>query len=218
VEEVRVPVEISGQHIGDLHARPGTDPELLARAMRQLAGSPAWAQLGADLAALGPQRLSIAARAARAAAGGRGVNAEEAERIAQWFDGIIDEAIRRGGLPAAVAIAWLARVAFRATGEAASVTSPGANDTASECARPEADAARSHDPASHACALVHHAIALEAAGWHVTELRPSGTDELALWRVTIERYDQAMTMSVRDAVDPDAAIEELVRYAQVDAS
>jgi hypothetical protein len=64
---------------------------------------------------------------------------------------------------------------------------------------------------------VHRGIALEAAGWHVIELRPSSTDELALWRVTIERFDQSITMTLRDAEDPDAAMEELVRYARVDA-
>jgi hypothetical protein len=59
-------------------------------------------------------------------------------------------------------------------------------------------------------------VALEAAGWHVVELRPSGTDELALWRVTIQRYDTNMTMTLQEA-DPDVALEELVRYVQVDA-
>jgi hypothetical protein len=59
-------------------------------------------------------------------------------------------------------------------------------------------------------------VALEAAGWHVVELRPSGTDELALWRVTIQRYDANMTMTLQEA-DPDVALEELVRYVQVDA-
>jgi hypothetical protein len=75
----------------------------------------------------------------------------------------------------------------------------------------------SYDRVPQVCPLVRHGIALEAAGWHVVEVRPSGTDELALWRVTIERYDQTMTMTVCDAINPDVAIEDLLRYAQVDA-
>ena len=75
-----------------------------------------------------------------------------------------------------------------------------------------------HGPAvPPASPLVRHGIALEAAGWHVVEVRPSGTNALALWCVTIERYDQAMTMTIRDAINPDVAIEDLLRYAQVDA-
>ena len=57
-----------------------------------------WAGLGAELAALGPHRLAIAAHAARAAAaGGAAVGAGEEEQIAAWLAGIVDEAIRRGG-------------------------------------------------------------------------------------------------------------------------
>jgi hypothetical protein len=95
-----VPITFEGRHLGDLHVPPGTEQDLLARALSQLAMSPEWAKLGADLAALGPHRLAIAARTATAAAcGGRGVSAEEEERIAQWFGDIVDEAIRRGGWP-----------------------------------------------------------------------------------------------------------------------
>ncbi len=63
--------------------------------------------------------------------------------------------------------------------------------------------------------LVRHILALEDAGWHVVELRPSTTDELALWRVTIERYDEHATVTLTEA-DPEAALAELLRYAQVD--
>ncbi len=64
-----------------------------------------WAQLGAGLAALGAHRLpDRCARAVAAAGGGRGVTAEDEEGIARWFGGVVDEAIRCGGLPAAVAI------------------------------------------------------------------------------------------------------------------
>ena len=372
-----MPIRLDGQYVGELHVSADTDPVLLARALRQLAVPPEWAQLGAKLGALGPHRLSIAARAATAAAGSRGVTAEEEEHITHWFGGIVDDALRRGGLPAAAAIwavlagdshvdpvnvraarcpavaevpapprgfafepaetggpgeatldpdevtaflaklraaapryvhtaiacasdddlhdlreltvaderaleefrpwgvdladapatealedarsmltyrqlssaeacsgfadwaqgfagmvtehalppvvrigaiAWLARVALRAEDEVLRIAAPPAGDAASNDARPACKAARSDDRAPRGCSLVRHGITLEAAGWHLVEVRPSGTDELALWRVTVERYDQAMAMSLRDAADPDAAIEELIRYAQVDAS
>jgi hypothetical protein len=58
--------------------------------------------------------------------------------------------------------------------------------------------------------------ALCALGWEVTELRPS-IDAPALWRVTIKRHDGAVAIIVLDAADPDAALEELARYAAVDA-
>lgn len=66
-----------------------------------------WSRLGAELSALGSHRLAVAARAAVAAAsGGLGVSAEEAADLAQWFAGVVDEALLRGGLAAGVAI-WL---------------------------------------------------------------------------------------------------------------
>ena len=395
-EAARVPIRFEDHEIGELRVTAGTDEVLLARALRQLALPPEWAQLGAKLAALGPHRLSIAARAATAAAGGgRGVTAEEAERIACWFGGVVDEAVRRGGLPAAVAIwtvlagdshadpagvrvarcpavaevpppprgfafepfepfepgepgegpgesgepgegpldpdevtaflaglraaapgyvhtaiacaseddlrdlreitvageraleelrpwgvelgaeapaaealedarsmltyrrlssaeacsgfadwahgfagmvaehslppvlrigaiAWLARVALRTEGPegeaaAASASIPLGGDAARDAARPAGEAARGHDRAPQVCSLARHGIALESAGWHVIEVRPSATDALALWRVTIERYDRTMTMTLRDAISPDDAIEELLRYTQADA-
>lgn len=380
-EDRRVPLRLDGYHLGELHVPVGTDPELLARALRQLALSSEWAQLGAKLAALGPHRLAIAARAATAAAtGGRGITAEDEAHIAQWFGDIVDEAIGAGGLSAAVAIwmllagdrhadpagGWVARCPaiaevplppqefafesgeldglgaalldpdevtefltklraaapgyvhtavagasaddlrdlreitvadaraleeFRPWGVDIGADSPAealedarsmliyrqpssaevcsgfadwaygfagmvtehalspvlrigaitwlarvvlwaesaeAGVTAGVAAQPPAEAASdgissadeaegSDDRAPHVCPLVRHGIALKAAGWHIVEVRPSSTDALASWRVTIERYDQAMTMTVRDAVNPDHAIEDLLRYAQVDA-
>ncbi|HWO18410.1 MAG TPA: hypothetical protein VNO30_06525 [Kofleriaceae bacterium] len=53
-------------------------------------------------------------------------------------------------------------------------------------------------------------------GWYVTEIRPA-RDASALWRVEIERYDRAVSITALDATDPDAALEELARYAAVDA-
>jgi hypothetical protein len=58
--------------------------------------------------------------------------------------------------------------------------------------------------------------ALGALGWHVTEIRPD-RDASALWRVAIKRYDGAVSIIVIDAIDPDAALEELARYAVADA-
>jgi hypothetical protein len=102
-----VPVTFDGRYLGELHVRPGIDEEIVARALEQLGTLTEWAKLGAFLAALGPHRLAIAARAAAAAAsGGRGMGPEEEDGIARWFVAIVDEAIRRGGLRAAVAI-WL---------------------------------------------------------------------------------------------------------------
>jgi hypothetical protein len=381
----RVPITFDGHHLGDLNVSPGTAPTLLARALEQLALPAAWSQLGADLDALGPHRLAIAARAATAAAGGgRDVSAEEADHIAQWFGGIIDEAIHRGGLPAAVAIwvvlagdhhadpvsgrsarcpsvaevprpptgfsfdpgepdgpgesarpgrptpdpdevaaflaklraaapgyvhtaiacasdsdlrelreivladdraledfrpwgidlaaevpasasledarsmltyrqlssteacsgfadwahglagmvtehalppalrlgaiAWLARVALRPAEAAACACSEREVDAACAAPRSAANAAPGNDHAAPARSLVHHCLALEAAGWHVTELRPRGIAEPLLWRVTIERYDQNLTMTIPEAPDPDAALADLLHYVQADAS
>jgi hypothetical protein len=53
-------------------------------------------------------------------------------------------------------------------------------------------------------------------GWYVTEIRPSN-DAPVLWRVEIKRYDGAVSIVVIDATDPDAALEELTRYAAADA-
>jgi hypothetical protein len=100
-----VPITFDGRYIGDLQVRPGTDEDLVSRVLDQLELLTEWARLGASLAALGPHRLRIAARAATAAAGGgRGVGSEEEEHIARWFVTVVDEAIRRGGLRAAAAI------------------------------------------------------------------------------------------------------------------
>jgi hypothetical protein len=385
IEVARVPVTFDGHHLGDLHVSPGTSPALVSRALGQLAVPAEWSQLGADLAALGPHRLAIAARAATAAAGGgRGANAEEADHIAQWFCGLVDEAIHRGGLPAAVAIwvvlagdsqadpvsgrsarcpsvaevplpptgfsfepgepsspgesaqpgqptpdpdevaaflaglraaapgyvhtaiacasdsdlrelreivladdhaleelrpwgidlaadvpasasledarsmltyrrlssieacsgfadwahgfagmvaehalppalrigavAWLARVALGPADAAACACPAREAEAASAALPPAADAAPDNDHAAPARPLVRHCLALEAAGWHVTELRPHGITEPLLWRVTIERYDENLTMTIPEAADPEAALADLLRYVQADAS
>jgi hypothetical protein len=77
---------------------------------------------------------------------------------------------------------------------------------------------KSSEQDPHARSLVRRIVELEAIGWHVVRLRPSTTgDAPALWRVTIERYDENATMTMTEA-DPDAALAELVRYAQADAS
>jgi hypothetical protein len=77
---------------------------------------------------------------------------------------------------------------------------------------------RRREQDSHACALVRCIVELEAIGWHVVGLRPSTTgDAPALWRVTIERYDESATMTMTEA-EPDTALAELVRYAQADAA
>ena len=71
---------------------------------------------------------------------------------------------------------------------------------------------------AHGHALVRHIVELEAAGWHVVGLRPRPCgDAPPLWRVTIERYDESATITLTEA-DPDAALAELVRYAQADAA
>jgi len=59
-------------------------------------------------------------------------------------------------------------------------------------------------------------IALAEIGWYVTEIRPS-VDAPVQWRVAIKRHDGALAIVVLDATDPDAALEELLRYAAVDA-
>ena len=74
------------------------------------------------------------------------------------------------------------------------------------------------EQAPDARSLVRRIFELEAIGWHVVRLRPSTTDEAsALWRVTIERYDENATMTITEA-DPEAALAELVRYAKADAA
>ena len=59
-------------------------------------------------------------------------------------------------------------------------------------------------------------IALAEIGWYVTELRPDRSEPV-LWRVAIKRLDGAVSIVVLDASDPDAALEELGRYASADA-
>ena len=60
-------------------------------------------------------------------------------------------------------------------------------------------------------------VALGVSGWYVTEIRPDiSANEPVLWRVTIERYDQSMSITLTEA-DPDVALEELARYTAADA-
>jgi hypothetical protein len=74
---------------------------------------------------------------------------------------------------------------------------------------------RGQDVRHRAHAYARHITALEAAGWRLVGLRPDVTGA-ALWRARSERYDESASISVTEA-DPDAALAELVRYAQVDA-
>jgi hypothetical protein len=115
------------------------------------------------------------------------------------------------------AVAWLARVALRPDEGVARVPRPFEEDATCVAVPSAEQAAWVQVQDLHARPHVRHCIALEAAGWHIIELRPSSTDDLALWRVTIERYDGNMTMTVPGEADPDAALEELVRHVQVDA-
>ena len=95
---------------------------------------------------------------------------------------------------------------------------------------PEPRALRRHGPTAsgenrpeplqepHSQPLVHHIVALAAAGWHVVELRPSlSSGQAALWHVAIARFDLAVKLSATEA-DPDAALAELARYASTDAA
>jgi hypothetical protein len=58
--------------------------------------------------------------------------------------------------------------------------------------------------------------ALDALGWRVTKIRPEGEEDNPLWHVTIERVDLAAYMTAI-TLDPDVALEELIRYAAVDS-
>ncbi len=65
---------------------------------------------------------------------------------------------------------------------------------------------------------MRHIVALKRVGWRVVEIRPDDIDRsAALWHTTIRRFDGDASMTVT-AADPDDALEELVRYAQVDAA
>ena len=105
VEAVSIPICIDGRHLGEVVVRPVTGEEDRAAVIEQLSSFVEWYKLGAEISLLGRCRLQIAAHAARvAAAGGRGVSVDEAERIADWFRGIVQTAIQRGGVRAARAI------------------------------------------------------------------------------------------------------------------
>jgi len=98
VEVTAIPIKFDGRSAGELLVIPGTDQEVVARAIDQLAAISAWSRLGAELASLGLDRLEIAARAALAtvSAAGGSVSTEEEAAIAAWFRGIVEEALRRG--------------------------------------------------------------------------------------------------------------------------
>ncbi|HWO22545.1 MAG TPA: hypothetical protein VNO30_27490 [Kofleriaceae bacterium] len=75
---------------------------------------------------------------------------------------------------------------------------------------PSLTGCRTSEPRRHVAALLE----LSALGWHVTEIRP-GRAAPVLWRVTIRRYDGYASITLTEA-DPDAALDELLRYAAVD--
>src|SRR5215212_12107268 len=69
----------------------------------------------------------------------------------------------------------------------------------------------------HEHPVVSHLVALDAAGWHVVEMRPEGScDDVPLWYVAITRFDLDTTISVWGG-ELGSALAELVRYASADA-
>ncbi|HWO22265.1 MAG TPA: hypothetical protein VNO30_26080 [Kofleriaceae bacterium] len=64
VEAASIPIRIGGRHVGDVVIRPGTDGED-PTAVEQLSAFIEWAELDAEISALGRHRLAIAAHAAR---------------------------------------------------------------------------------------------------------------------------------------------------------
>jgi hypothetical protein len=83
---------------------------------------------------------------------------------------------------------------------------PSAPSNASNAAD-TANTTNTPDPRPHVAALVE----LASLGWRVTEIRP----HRELWRVTVTRYDGDATIGVTN-IDPDAALDETLRYASVD--
>ena len=75
---------------------------------------------------------------------------------------------------------------------------------------PEVHRQPSTDLRPHVAAFLE----LSALGWHVTEIRPDRSAP-PLWRVRIERYDGYASITVME-VDPDEALEEVIRYAAID--
>lgn len=87
-----------------------------------------------EVAALEPHRLAITARAATVVAGGgRSVSVEDEDRLAQWFGGIVDEAIRGCGLPAAAI--WLVLAGDSHADPWISRSAPGLTDLAPSAPR-----------------------------------------------------------------------------------
>jgi hypothetical protein len=71
---------------------------------------------------------------------------------------------------------------------------------------------------SHVRRHMHHILALKRVGWRVVEIRPEPiASDVALWHTTITRLDGDASITVT-SVDLDDGIEELVRYAEVDAA
>jgi len=81
------------------------------------------------------------------------------------------------------------------------------NPSAPSNAVSTANAMHAPDPRPHVAALLE----LASLGWYVTSIRP----DRSLWRVTVTRYDGDATIGVTD-IDPDAALDEALRYASVD--
>jgi len=77
---------------------------------------------------------------------------------------------------------------------------------------PSGPHATAADSRPHLAAL----LTLAALGWYVIEIRPDRTRPV-LWHVTIKRFDEYASITVTE-VDPDEALDELIRYAAVDGA
>jgi hypothetical protein len=96
---------------GFILAAPGTDPVPLIEALDEHKQPREWAALGAELAALGPNRIRLAMLVARAVVG-RGVSPEEEGQLVAWLSNVVASVIARAG-GVSGAIEWLARAALR---------------------------------------------------------------------------------------------------------